>query len=72
MTGGSYEMRPEKGGGTLLVLTTNYRGHLWPRFLWRPIERYIAHGVHNHILDGMRTVLEGHAAAIGEHALAKG
>ena len=57
MTGGSYEMS-DHGGGSELVLTTQYRGHLRPRWLWRPLERFLAHRLHRHILDGMRAALE--------------
>jgi hypothetical protein len=57
MTGGSYEMRAS-GGGCDVVLTTAYRGHLRPRWLWRPFEHYLAHQLHRHILDGMRAVVE--------------
>jgi hypothetical protein len=56
MTGGSYDIRPVDGG-TEVVLTTNYHGHLRPRWLWRPLERYLAHRLHRHILDGMEEVL---------------
>jgi hypothetical protein len=54
---GSYEIRPN-GRGSDVVLTTQYRGHLRPRWLWRPFERFLAHGIHHHILDGMRVTLE--------------
>ena len=57
MTGGSYEMS-DRAGGSELVLTTRYRGHLRPRWLWRPLERFLAHRLHRHILDGMRAALE--------------
>jgi hypothetical protein len=57
MQGGSYELRPD-GAGSELVLTTAYRGHLRPRWLWRPLESFLAHRLHHHILDGMRTALE--------------
>jgi hypothetical protein len=57
MTGGSYEMSDHPGGSEL-VLTTRYRGHLRPRWLWRPLERFLAHRLHRHILDGMRAALE--------------
>ncbi|MGB0035840.1 MAG: SRPBCC family protein [Candidatus Acidiferrales bacterium] len=50
--GGSYEIRP-RGDGTEVVLTTNYRGHLRPRHLWRPLERFLARQFHRHILGGM-------------------
>jgi len=49
---GSYEFRAE-GTGTRVTLTTQYRGHLRPRRLWRPLERLLAHRLHRHILDGM-------------------
>jgi hypothetical protein len=51
--GGSYELR-SRGGQTEVVLTTNYRGHLRPRSLWRPLERILTHKLHRHILNGMR------------------
>jgi hypothetical protein len=57
MNGGSYEMRATPAG-TEVVLTTNYRGHLRPRWLARPLEHFLAHGLHRHILEGMRAVLE--------------
>jgi hypothetical protein len=54
--GGSYEIR-SCGERTEVVLTTNYLGHLRPRFLWRPVERFLARQLHRHILDGMRASL---------------
>ena len=56
---GSYEIRPS-GGGSEVLLTTHYRGHLRPRSVWRPFERFLAHHLHRHILEGMKTLL--HAA----------
>ena len=53
---GSYEIQPREGGSEVL-LTTQYVGHLRPRFLFRPVERMLAHHVHRHILEGMRTLL---------------
>lgn len=62
MTGGSYELRAVDEG-TEVVLTTGYHGHLRPRWLWRPFERYLAHRLHRHILDGMQQILEAAQAA---------
>jgi hypothetical protein len=58
-TDGSYEIKPTADGGSRVALTTRYVGHLRPRWLWRPIERALAHRVHRHILEGMRPMLEG-------------
>jgi hypothetical protein len=58
---GSYEIRADQGGSEV-VLTTRYRGHLRPRWLWRPLERFLAHRLHRHILDGMRVAVEASGA----------
>jgi hypothetical protein len=63
MQGGSYEICAE-GGGAEVVLTTRYRGHLRPRWLWRPFEHFVAHRLHRHILDGMRASLEAASAPV--------
>jgi hypothetical protein len=49
---GSYRIR-ESGDGTGVTLTTRYRGHLRPRWLWRTPERWIAGAMHRHILRGI-------------------
>ena len=49
---GSYEIRAD-AQGCEVALTTQYRGHLRPRWLWRPFERLLAHQLHRHILGGM-------------------
>lgn len=64
MTGGSYELSDHPGGSEL-VLTTRYRGHMRPRWLWRPLECFLAHRLHRHILDGMRAAL-GTSAPVRE------
>ena len=56
MRQGSYEIRAAEAGSEVL-LTTRYHSHLRPRWLWRPLERCLAHRVHRHILDGMRAAL---------------
>ncbi len=60
MTGGSYDIRPVESGSEVL-LTTHYHGHLRPRWLWRPLERYLAHRLHHHILRGMAQMLHAHS-----------
>lgn len=50
--GGSYEIRSHLAGSEI-ALTTTYRGHLRPRWLWRYPERRLAHALHRHILRGM-------------------
>lgn len=49
---GSYEIRAD-GCGSEVALTTRYRGHLRPRWLWRWLEGLLAHQLHRHILVGM-------------------
>ena len=56
MSHGSYEIRAVTDGSEV-VLTTHYCSHLRPRVLWRPFERWLAHRLHRHILDGMRVAL---------------
>ena len=70
--GGSYQIR-SCGDQTEVVLTTNYRGHLRPRYFWRPLERFLAHQLHRHILDGMRASLpRSTRSAIAERSMPKG
>jgi hypothetical protein len=68
--GGSYEIR-SCGDQTEVVLTTNYRGYLRPRYFWRPLERFMARQLHRHILDGIRASLPrsglSTASAIAQH-----
>jgi hypothetical protein len=54
--GGSYRIR-SSGGQAEIVLTTNYSGFLQPRYLFRSVERFLAHRFHRHILEGMRDLL---------------
>jgi hypothetical protein len=64
---GVYEIRAVPSGSEV-ALTTQYRGHLRPRALFRRLERRLAHEIHGHILAGMRTALE---AAAGQQPQAK-
>ena len=49
---GVYEIRAAPRGAQV-KLVTKYRGHLRPRWVWRPVERVLAHAFHRHILTGM-------------------
>lgn len=60
---GSYQLFEQTERTTRVVLTTCYRGHLRPRVVWRPVERWLAHRMHRHILTGMRIHLTSSATA---------
>ncbi|HYL99009.1 MAG TPA: hypothetical protein VEZ90_08650 [Blastocatellia bacterium] len=62
---GSYQIRPGHDGSDV-ILRTCYRGHLRPRALWRPLERFLAHRVHRYILSGMSVKLDRLDSAKGE------
>ncbi len=58
---GSFELFPAGGAATRVVLTTRYARHLYPEWLWGPIERKIVRTLHGHVLEGMRIETEGTA-----------
>ena len=62
---GSYELRAVTTG-TEVTLTTRYAGSLWPRFLWRPVERYFGHQFHLYVLRGMREALSSRSRSLAE------
>lgn len=45
------------GSGSRVALTTRYLASLHPRWLWRPVEHYLAHRLHRHVLGGMRSAM---------------
>lgn len=59
---GSYQIHAS-GDSTDVVLITNYRAYLHPRFLWRPLEALLVKQLHCHILRGVCAgVLPGNPA----------
>jgi hypothetical protein len=54
--GGVYQIHPCEDA-TDVLLRTNYRAYLRPRFLWRLLEALVVHQLHNHILDGVRRAI---------------
>jgi hypothetical protein len=60
---GSYEV-DRMPDGSDVILTTQYRTFLHPRWLWQPLERMVARSMHLHILRGMeRSVREKASSA---------
>ncbi|MBV8632349.1 MAG: hypothetical protein JOZ83_15580 [Silvibacterium sp.] len=55
---GSYRIR-RLPVGSEIVLTTNYRAFLHPRWFWRRLERLAVHQLHTHILNGIRETVAG-------------
>ncbi|HUJ28521.1 MAG TPA: hypothetical protein VLW85_21010 [Myxococcales bacterium] len=56
--GGAYTLREIDPGRTEVSLATRYASHRWPGWLWRPIENWVCHAFHRHILGSMRRRLE--------------
>lgn len=54
--GGSYQICT-CGDATDVVLITNYRAFLRPRYLWRPVEAFLVSQLHRHILRGVCTAV---------------
>jgi hypothetical protein len=53
LSGGRYELR-ERAGGTEVTVITTYSSEKWPRWLWRPLERFVCHMFHRFLLRSMR------------------
>lgn len=51
--GGSYDLRPLDGGATELSVTTHYSARTGPAWLLRPIEAFVCHRFHHHLLDAI-------------------
>ncbi|MGB9067421.1 MAG: hypothetical protein WCC21_02525 [Candidatus Acidiferrales bacterium] len=45
------------GPATEVTIMTNYHAYLRPRYLWRPLEAFLIHQLHSHILRGVGAVV---------------
>jgi hypothetical protein len=54
--GGSYQIR-RTGDVAEIELVTEYWTFLYPRVLWRPLEAFILHQLHKHILRNVRCAI---------------
>ena len=52
--GGRYALRSEREGETQVVLETRYTSTRWPRWFWRPVERFVCHLFHRFLLRTMQ------------------
>ncbi len=44
------------GPRTEVTIVTNYHAYLRPRYLWRPLEAFLIHQLHSHILRGVGAI----------------
>jgi hypothetical protein len=58
LSGGAYTLRALPGGTTEVTTETRYASPRRPRFFWRPIEAFVCHMFHRHILRAMRRTAE--------------
>lgn len=62
--GGSYQIEAQANACDV-VLITNYRAHLRPRYLWHPLEALLVTELHLHILHGIRAAVRPRSPALG-------
>lgn len=55
---GAFLLEPIDAQQTRVVLTTRYVRHLRPAWLWEGMERAVVHGLHRHVLEGMKRRLQ--------------
>jgi hypothetical protein len=53
---GSYRLHSD-GDATDVYATTRYASHLYPRWLWRSLEKMVMHQLHGRVLNGMHAVI---------------
>jgi hypothetical protein len=62
LTGGSYVLRTLAGGHAELAVTTRFQSSNRPRWLARPVETFVCHRFHRHLLSAIaRKALTGAA-----------
>jgi hypothetical protein len=54
--GGSYQIH-YCGDAVDVVLTTNYRTYLHPRWMWRPVEAFLIGQLHKHVLHSVSAAI---------------
>ncbi len=54
LLGGRVELRPEAGGTRLTMATRFVSRPLRPRAVWEPVEGWLVHAFHRHVLEGTR------------------
>lgn len=58
LSGGRYTLREVAPGQTEVALETRYTSTKWPRWFWRPLERFVCHMFHRFLLRSMRRKAE--------------
>lgn len=58
LSGGRYTLRELEDGRTEVGLATQYVSKRRPRWLWRPLERWVCHWFHRYLLAAMRRTIE--------------
>ncbi|HET7504738.1 MAG TPA: hypothetical protein VFK02_27135 [Kofleriaceae bacterium] len=61
LSGGEYTLREVAAERTQLSIATHYVSSRRPRWLWLPVERWVCHSFHRHILRAMRRGVEATA-----------
>ena len=58
LSGGRYMLREVAPGKTEVAVETRYTSTKWPRWFWRPLERFVCHMFHRFLLRSMRRKAE--------------
>ena len=58
LSGGRYVLTEVGPGETEVAVETRYTSTKWPRWFWRPLERFVCHMFHRFLLRSMRRKAE--------------